>query len=368
MRPATAHCREPLSREVRVDALHRLILDVVGSSSDLAETALQHVARHPSTALQPSDWDRMEMDFAGAFSVDAPPPHAIRESRRLVEQLRLAPCPATWGALARRVEQHYRDAAVAFAPLLIHFVQEALRTCQRHKVSRIIFLARDAIPLHVIGLELCRRIPGLPPLSLLNLNRSMLPGFPSPAITDSAWVQTYLAEAIGATERVALVDTGLYGTLVHGMMEMGVVVTPVTLFFASKNPHIHGYLNGLTPQGRPPFATLDPLAETCCDSLETWPKLYGPCVLHGDAHGVHAWTRMADPISVVASLALYRALAQQARAIDLEALDPHEALQRLDLQRLEPSATLMLPMPLPRWAHADAWQDAWRAGPLPPLG
>lgn len=353
---------------MKVDAFHRVILDFSSGSTDIAAVLARQFGHAADMPLRGRDWDRLETGFAASVSSDVDPAHCARLARRLFATLQRTPCPATMGELAARTELLYREIGLAFSDLLIDFVQAALATARHQGVTQTFFLARDAIPFYLIALELHRRSGGPQQVALLDFNRRMIPSFAAPDIPSCVPVEHYLGPKLAAGGRVALVDTGLYGSLIQSTLRMGLVSDPVVMFFASRNPSIFGYLNGLMSVKRTPGSALDIFGEACCDSLETWPKPYAPCALRSGADGVEAVSRWTDPVSVIASLALYRTLAQRARVVELNALDPRGVATRLDRQRLDPASLLMLPVPLPRWEHADAWQASWQSGPMAPLG
>lgn len=355
---AQPHARDESGTDVAV--FHRIIHDVTSDGADIAAVLWRHFSQAPGTPLRDGDWDRLASDFSGSVSGDMDAEHSARLTGRVFAELQRSPCPATMDGLVERIERVYREIGAQFADLLIDFVHSALMTSRREGVSETVFLARDAVPFYVIARELTTRGIACQPVSLLDLNRGMIPAFAAPPtasrVHNEALVVRYLAARFAARERVAIVDTGLYGTLIRATLEMRLFEDPVVMFFASKNPNIYGYLNGLGGSKTERTAALDAFGEACCDTVETWPKLYTPSELHFDGQDVRAISAPTDLVSGAASLALYRALAQRARTADLPALEPRDA------------SALPLAEPLPRWEHADAWQAAWQSGPIAPVG
>jgi len=338
---------------------HRLIREATADDAEIGSVLWRRFGHSPDKRLEDEDWARLESEFFATMSADHGADYAKRMSAQVFADLRATPVPATLGTLTERIVRIHHRVGAEFADLLIGFVHASLLASLRLGAAETVFLARDAIPFHVIAQALTERGLVRQPIALLDLNRSMIPTFsistaPAPPLADLP-VSRYLAARFVDRERIAIVDTGLYGTLIQPVLEMRLFRDPAVLFFASKNPNIYGYLNAMSSPSIGGTAHLDAFGEACCDTVETWPKPYASCTLRTDGAVTRAVSSPADFVSLTASLALYQALAQRARRVDLDRLDPRASLSRPMMD------------PLPRWEHAAAWLAAWRSGPLAPL-
>ncbi|MBR1240331.1 hypothetical protein JQ620_09355 [Bradyrhizobium sp. AUGA SZCCT0274] len=347
---------------------HKNIVRMAAGDTDLAAEVGDLFGIAPDHRMTPADWHHIAAAFRKEACGDMNPDQAEDFAGRVFAELTGAQSPKTFRDLVDRSDEFCHDAAAELCEPLIAFVLWAFEIGRRHEASDLVFLARDAIPFFVVARHLKAR--GLPcaRLSLLDVNREMMPRSAGdaafPGDLDGTRAEAYLAEALRNRHRPILVDTGLYGTLVKPILASKALPDPAVVFLASKNPHIAGYLNGLEapcdPGRRSPLGRV---SELFCDVLENWPKLYTRAELCEGAR-LAPRARLTDPVSATAAFALYRMAAKQARACDLIRLDPSGALDRF-AHRLEGH---VLAERLPRWTHADRWHAAWTLGPVPPTG
>lgn len=347
--------------------VHERLMAASQGDDSLPQAVANLCGATPDDPLTRQDWRRISAVFTREAYGDMEPCQANRYGAAVFDALWAPPVPQTLADLVRKTEHLYAEAALDLSDLVIAFVKWAMETGKRQQASDLVFLARDAIPFYLVALQLKTR--GLPSgrLSLLALNRTMMPRSPLdnafPGDLRGTDVERFLTAAFDKRRRPLLIDTGLYGTLVKPILESPALPDPAVVFLASKNHHITGYLNRVDPlDGGAVRSPPGPLSELCCDVLENWPKPYTrPSLWHQDGRCV-AGARLTDPVSATAALVLYRTLAGRARTLDLEALDPRAALQRFN--RL--SGPQFLAETLPRWPHADRWQAAWSPGSVPP--
>lgn len=368
--------REPLTDTAaasrgRADTavLHERLMAAGQEDRGLPQAVAELFGAAPDDTLDPRDWRRISAAYAREAGGDMEPCQANRHAAAVFDALRAPPVPATMADLVRRTEQLYAAAAEDLSDLVIAFVTWAMETGDRQRATDLVFLARDAIPFYVVARQLQARGVACGRLSLLALNRTMMPRSPLdeafPGDLRGTDVERFLAAAFATRPRPLLIDTGLYGTLIQPILGSAALPDPSVVFLASKNPRIAGYLNQVdAPGGRTGHAPLGLLGEACCDVLENWPKPYTRPRLWQRAGSWVAGARLTDPVSATAALVLYRTLARRARTRDLATLDPHAALQRVAAL----SGPRFLTESLPRWPHADRWQAAWSHGSVAPLG
>lgn len=148
--------------------------------------------------------------------------------------------------LSKGSEVFYNLAKNVYGPILCHFVNCALESYNKSKKEgKILFLARDSIPLYHIAKTLISDSPIEKNLDILYLTRKLtgeadeIAGFKSRDINGE--MKEYLSE-INADD--LLVDMGLYGTLYNkSCNEKWWKNNPHILFLYSKNPNILGFLN-----------------------------------------------------------------------------------------------------------------------------
>jgi hypothetical protein len=348
---------------------HERLLSASQEDRGLPQAVAELFGAAPDERLSQRDWRRISAGYKREACGDMETCQADRHAATVFDALWTPPVPETVTDLVRRTEHLYGAAAADLSDLVIAFVKWALETGERQRASDLVFLARDAIPFFVVARQLKARGVASGRLSLLALNRTMMPRSPQeeafPGDLRGTDVERFLAAAFATRQRPLLIDTGLYGTLIKPILTSPALPDPSVVFLASKNPHIAGYLNRVDPpEEKTDQSSLGPLSELCCDVLENWPKPYTrPCLWDRGGSWV-AGARLTDPVSATAALVLYRTLAARARTLDLEALDPHAALQRFKSL----SGPRFLTETLPRWPHADRWQAAWSHGSVSPSG
>lgn len=347
--------------------LHERLMSASREDRGMPQAVAELFGAAADEPLSQRDWRRISAGYKREACGDMETCQADRHAADVFDALWTPPVPATLADLVRRTERLYGAAAADLSDLVIAFVKWAMDTGERQRASDLVFLARDAIPFYVVARQLKARGVACGRLSLLALNRTMMPRSPQdeafPGDLRGTDVERFLAAAFAARRRLLLVDTGLYGTLIKPILGSPALPDPSVVFLASKNPHIAGYLNHVDPpKGKTDRPPLSPLSELCCDVLENWPKPYTrPCLWDRGESSV-AGARLTDPVSATAALVLYRTLAARARTLDLEALDPHAALKRFKSL----SGPRFLTETLPRWPHADRWQTAWSHGTVSP--
>jgi hypothetical protein len=266
------------------------------------------------------------------------------------------------------VERAYGVVGRAWASLLTAFVAAVVRECRRHGVTDIVFLARDGILLDVVYRSALEgRRAGINDW-ILDLNRSIVGVNGSDEldpVPDEVLIR-HIRSSVPLGDRVAIVDTGLYGTLVHTLARLGLLGDSLVMFFSSRNPHVYGFLQAVEASS----AERD-LATLCCDTLESWPKPYRTARLAAASDGAVAVAEAADPISMCAHLTLARSLADSGGQLDPDEVDPAAELAILDgLQALGTAAgvPLLLPHVVKQWPDAAYFLGTeWDIGPLPPL-
>lgn len=348
---------------------HERLMSASQEDRGLPQAVAELFGVAPDDTLDYRDWRRISAGYTREAGGDMDPCQASRHAAAVFDALRAPPMPATVADLVHKTEQLYAAAADDLSDLAIAFVKWAMETSDRQRASDLMFLARDAIPFYVVACQLQARGVVCGRLSLLALNRTMMPRSPLdeafPGDLRGTDVEQFLAAAFATRHRPLLIDTGLYGTLIQPILGSAALPDPSVVFLASKNPRIAGYLNHLdAPDKKTGHAPLGPLGEACCDVLENWPKPYTRPRLWERDGGWVAAARLTDPVSATAALVLYRTLARRARTRDLETLDPHAALRRVAAL----SGPRFLTESLPRWPHADRWQAAWSHGSVAPLG
>ena len=347
-------------RLTKVDVFHRIIRTVSKGDMDVAAALHQLFGIPQSTTLHEEDWTRMKGEFSHSMSTDVGSKvQGDRLTERVFAKLEGNQFPMTIRDLIERIDSVYSKIAAEFSDLLIDFVHTSLTISRNLGVSETVFLSRDAVPFYVIASELTASAIEHQPIALLDLNRRMIPDYGAPPFkhqsSDDMLVKRYIDARLASRQRIAIVDTGLYGTLIGAVLEIRLIEDLVVVFFASKNPDIFGYLNGLSSDNLGSPVPLSAIGEACCDVVETWPKLYGPSQLLDDGQVVWPVARPTDVVAAAASLSLCKALAERARSINLEALSPCSL------------SDLPLEAPLPCWEHAEAWLSMWRKGPISPM-
>lgn len=333
--------------------LHGLIRRVAaGEVSPLA--AASELDAAPSAAdLTPSGWPMIAARFAASLAGDMGEDLAEVRARAILAAVAREGRPSSPEMLAQRVDALCVEEADAFAELIGAFVVALAEAARARNCGEILFLARDAIPLHVVADVLARRGLALPRLRLIDINRSMLPCFPdrlAPASEAARRLLAHVQRGRTGAGPALLVDTGVYGTLASALEEIGAFSGDAVFFLFSKHPRRPGFLNHVAG-AVPREAARAIQIEALCDTIECWPKPYGRSRLQGDAQAPFAAACLADPVSVLASLSLCARLGRWAADAPLDGLDPAAALDRL-ARRATP---FMLSAPLPVWEHADAW-------------
>jgi hypothetical protein len=296
------------------------------------------------------DWPGMASRLAESLVSDMGEGLAAVRAGALVSAL--GPLPPSPEILAARIDGLCAEEAGAFAELIGCFVLALAQTARLQNRGEVVFLARDAIPIHLVATIFAQRGLVLPRLRLVDLNRGMLPGFPARLAARGETARRLRAHAEGSAGAgpALLVDTGVYGTLVTALEEIGALPGLSTLFLFSKHPRRPGFLNQVADAARLglPGARL---IEVLSDTMECWPKPYRTGRLEDGPQGPFAAAAPSDAICVLASLSLYAHLARWAWEAPLDRLDAEAALGRL-ARRPTP---FMLPEPLPAWEHAGAW-------------
>ncbi len=367
LKPSDPDPGHPTEQRTQTAAFHKQVVRVAANDTDLATeighlfgTALDH-------RITPAEWHRIADSFFHEANGDMHPDQAEGFRDRVFARLTETQSPNTFEDLVRRTIEFFKDAADELCDALIAFVLWTIETGRRHEATDLVFLARDAIPFYVIARHLKAR--GLPSarLSLLDMNRHMMPrsfdemAFPGDLVDTQA--EQYLAEFFKARHKPLLVDTGLYGTLVRPILASQILPDPAVVFLASKNPHIAGYLNRLEATGdQRSRSPLCPVSELFCDVLENWPKPYTRAELFCEGVRPEPQARLTDPVSATAAFVLYRTAARRARTCNLTELDPTRALHRF-AHRFKGN---VLAERLPAWPHAERWHAVWSHGPVLP--
>jgi hypothetical protein len=174
-----------------------------------------------------------------------------------------------------RTGDHIFDAVIAtadlffklvddFKPFLASFVHNTMKLCNDLGISRLVIQSRDGDIFYVIAKILSenlfrdidvklepinRRLFGIEdrPIGLDGRTYSRLVRNVAYKISQSQATLEYLNRVFGDHEKVAILDSGVYGALVgiisylHEMNE--IEPEPNVFFFASRNPYIYGFVN-----------------------------------------------------------------------------------------------------------------------------
>ena len=262
------------------------------------------------------------------------------------------------------------------------FIQFVLRWCESHGFETIVFLGRDALPFYYLARGIAASRPTAH-LVQLYVSRSEEPtveplvlGIDPPSLF---------------RQRVAYVDSGCYGTLVHQLATTGHRKhggpLPAVFFFYSRNPHIFGYMNYLTfthfnvysnglsqnfpSTSRKPVSPMD-IAVMALDTLEATPK---PFVIK---NGERLEIRVTSFLSFALAVHLYADLYLLGQRGPRESGSP--SVQRTAFSALEQlweiyrqsypwkrhnDGMFWIP-PTPKWVKGESWLGNWDLGTMSP--
>lgn len=379
--PARLRSKRPLGSH-GLGGLHEAIEFVIRSDTSLVSSihALTAVScEEPISAVR---WETIKRRFTASCKEDPADSGGRGHAQRVLRLLEASRRPCDHGTLIERIQSVYGHVARRWNRLLTAFMHDTLATCRARGVTDVVFLAQDATPLYAVATRLEASSSDGPRLSLLDLSRTMVkkalrsrgdwpdgfyPGDVRPEHWQSTLLDSYLKRRLPRDGRVALVDTGVYGTLVKLMLDAGRLSDPFVFFFASKNPSIFGFLNQLLPVG----GDDGDFIAMYCDTLERWPPLYTGVELQAGEKGAVAESRVADFVSVAAALVLYREFATGHAEIDASAIDARHEVSALlrhyrEHDQLGEAGGLVLGDPLPTWQYAARWRESWDHGCIPP--
>ncbi|MFE5028809.1 hypothetical protein ACFRAO_37370 [Streptomyces sp. NPDC056656] len=348
---------EPSAGRHRVSRFHALTSELVESDAQVVPTACRFLGLDPDQAISLDEVREFLRRYANATADDIGPEQAEQIRAALATEIG---APRTYGEMLRTVERSYQVVGKVWAALLTSFVAAILREAQQYGVSDIVFLARDGILFDVVYRSMPARYRAGMTNWILDLNRGMVGvdgSSDSAAVSDETLIR-HVRASVPQRRGVAIVDTGLYGTLVHGMARLGLLGDSLVLFFSSRNPHVYGFLQTIMAS-----AAEQDFAILCCDTLESWPKPYRQARLVAG----EAVAEAADPISLCAHLTLARSLAVGSGELDPDRVDPVVELAALD-KTTAFGVPLLLPQAVEPWTGGPRLLDSeWDIGPLPPL-
>lgn len=351
-----------------VSWFHTITRELVQTGDPVVSLTCRFLGLDPDQPIRANEVRALFRRYTDAIAQDIGGDQAHLIGDALADSVRRDGMPRTHEQLLSAVERAYGAVGRAWAPLLTAFIAAVAREGRRHGVTDVVFFARDGILLNLVhrGVREARRddITGW----ILDLNRSMagVNGSDELAPVPDEALLRYVRASVPLGDGVAIVDTGLYGTLVHTLARLGLLGKSMVMFFSSRNPYIYGFLQAVeaSPTERD-FATL------CCDTVESWPKPYRTARLLAAGDDMVAVAEPADPISMCAHLALARSLADGSGQLDPDEVDPVTELATLDrLQALEAAigVPLLLPHVVKPWPSAMHFLGTeWDIGPLPPL-
>ncbi len=352
----------------RVSLFHAITREVVELGDPVVPVTCRFLGFDPDQSIRADRVRELFRRYTDAIANDIGLDQARLIGTALADNVWHDGMPRTWRQLLSGVESAYHAVGNAWASLLTAFLAAVIRECRRHGVTDIVFLARDGILLDVVHRSAHEaRRDGITDW-ILDLNRGMV-GVNSSnerdPVPDEVLIR-HIRASVPLGDGVAIVDTGLYGTMVHALVRLGLLGDSLVMFFSSRNPYVYGFLQavGVSSAGRD-------LATLCCDTLESWPKPYRTARLAADGDSVVAVAEAADPISMCAHLTLARSLADRSGRLDPDEVDPAAELAILDgLQALGTAggAPVLLPRAVKQWPDAVHFLGTeWDIGPVPPL-
>jgi len=268
------------------------------------------------------------------------------------------------------------------APILMKFMETVIRTCEqpKHEIKRILVLATDANILYVVGGIVAKQLGFGGRLELIELNRSIL-GIKNefvvgveendreefekiPEIVRNSWPYDYVVSLLSGGP-VALVDVGVYGTIVYVLRYLG--WCPLVFFLVSKNPYIYGYIDtvnivrDIDTMGDIPKS----LGGRYADAIEALPRAYAHVQLHAD-RGILKLTSKEVPsfCSAAGILACWAAAnyATNRNVTTINKLDEIRNLKYLSRHSgFLDSLPFLMERQTPKWSHADWFIRFWES-------
>lgn len=260
-------------------------------------------------------------------------------------------------------------------PLWHDFVAHVVNHSHAHKIDSITFLARDSLLFYYLaaGIAAHRNIPRC---SVRHVSRSRK--------NSSVSVDLDHRRATAGSERVAIVDSGCYGTVVDAIIRKEYLPNnlelPHVFFLYSRNANIFGYLNYLVATSAFPlrsaaatreFQELLSVPAVALDTIESLPKPYS---VHEEP-ALHLSTNSL--LSFCLSQVLYRDLFSYAELQEREMHQSHNAGSSLELmsqisgqihrpQSQACSRDVFFVPSATKWPKGKDWLRNWNLGTLPP--